>query len=119
MLGGMSVGAGCAFMVGLALTLGMAPAARAQVTGGLPRVWVSGHGTDQAGCGSVSAPCRSLQYAEEAVASPGEIDVLDPAGYGKVIINKSVGIINDGVGVTGVQADINCEIGRASCRERV
>ena len=47
------------------------------------RGWVSGHGVDQAGCGVPSAPCRSLQYAHDhAVNAGGEIDILDPAGYG-------------------------------------
>jgi hypothetical protein len=68
------------------------------------RVWVSGHGVDQAGCGSPAAPCRSLQYAHDAVAGGGEIDVLDPAGYGALTITKSVSIVNDGVGTAGVQA---------------
>lgn len=68
------------------------------------RAWVSGHGTDTAGCGAPTAPCRSLQYAHDTVAVGGEIDVLDPAGYGAVTITKSIRIVNDGVGVAGVQA---------------
>jgi len=34
----------------------------------------------------------------------GEIDVLDPAGYGTVTITKSVSIVNDGVGVAAIGA---------------
>ena len=69
------------------------------------RAWVSGHGVDRAGCGAPTAPCRSLQYAhDEVVAAGGEIDILDPAGYGAVAITKSVSIVNDGVGTAGVQA---------------
>jgi hypothetical protein len=72
---------------------------------GASRVWVSGHGVDQAGCGAPTAPCRSLQYAHDnAVNAGGEIDILDPAGYGAVTITKSVSIVNDGVGTAGVQS---------------
>ncbi len=66
------------------------------------RVWVSGHGVDQAGCGSPTSPCRSLQYAHDNIAPGGEIDILDPAGYGAITITKAVSIVNDG-GVAGVQ----------------
>jgi hypothetical protein len=69
------------------------------------RVWVSGHGADASGCGSPASPCRSFQYAlDNVVADGGEIDVLDPAGYGAISITKSVSIVNDGVGTAGVQA---------------
>jgi hypothetical protein len=71
---------------------------------GVNRIWVSGHGVDQAGCGAPTAPCRSLQYAHDNIASGGEIDILDPAGYGAVTISKAVSIVNDGVGTAGVQA---------------
>ena len=69
------------------------------------RAWVSGHGVDQADCGAPTAPCRSLQYAHDnAVTAGGEIDILDPAGYGALTITKAVSIVNDGVGTAGVQA---------------
>src|SRR5471032_3341743 len=69
------------------------------------RIWVSGHGVDQAGCGAPTAPCRSLQYAHDhIVAAGGEIDILDPAGYGAITITKAISIVNDGVGTAGVQA---------------
>jgi hypothetical protein len=83
------------------LLLGAAEPACATTT----RAWVSGHGVDQAGCGAPTSPCRSLQYAHDnIVAAGGEIDILDPAGYGAVTINKSISIVNDGVGTAGVQA---------------
>src|SRR5476651_1134614 len=69
------------------------------------RAWVSGHGTDAAGCGAPVNPCRSLQYVHDhIIAAGGEIDVLDPAGYGAIAITKAVSIVNDGVGTAGVQA---------------
>ena len=68
------------------------------------RAWVSGHGVDQAGCGAPASPCRSFQYAHDnIVAGGGEIDVLDPAGYGAITITKALSIVNDGVGTAGVQ----------------
>ncbi len=71
----------------------------------LNRAWVSGHGTDAAGCGAPTSPCRTFQYVhDDIIAAGGEIDVLDPAGYGAVTITKAVSIVNDGVGTAGVQA---------------
>jgi hypothetical protein len=69
------------------------------------RAWVSGHGTDAAGCGSAASPCRTFQYVHDNIVAPGgEIDVLDPAGYGAVTITKALSIINDGAGTAGVQS---------------
>jgi hypothetical protein len=71
---------------------------------GVSRAWVSGHGTDAAGCGAPTSPCRSLQYVVSNIIAPsGEIDILDPAGYGTVTIPFALSIINDGVGTAGVQ----------------
>src|SRR5471032_3273178 len=87
-----------------AFAFGLIPA-QSWAVGTANRVWVSGHGVDQAGCGAPAAPCRSLQYAHDnAVVAGGEIDILDPAGYGAVTITKSISIVNDGVGTAGVQA---------------
>src|SRR5450631_591018 len=85
----------------IAMALAAGTAAHAAAT----RVWVSGHGVDTAGCGAPTAPCRSLQYAHDhAVGAGGEIDILDPAGYGAITITKAISIVNDGVGTAGVQA---------------
>ena len=86
--------------IGAAMSLAFATQAYALNT----RTWISGHGIDQAGCGPIATPCRTLQYAHDNTTAKGEIDVLDPAGYGSVIIRKSIAIINDGVGVAGVLA---------------
>lgn len=84
----------------LALGLGAAPA----YAGTAGRAWVSGHGADAAGCGSPAAPCRSLQYVvTNVIAAGGEIDVLDPSGYGAVTIPFALSIVNDGAGTAGVQ----------------
>ncbi|GEM_PF-2194960 len=69
------------------------------------RAWVSGRGTDTAGCGAVASPCRTLQYVLNNIIAPkGEIDILDPAGYGSMTINFAVNVINTGVGTAGVLA---------------
>jgi hypothetical protein len=65
------------------------------------RTWVSGHGADSGACG-LAAPCRTFAFALSQTATGGEIDVLDPAGYGAMIITKAVSIVNDGVGTAGV-----------------
>src|SRR5450631_3110692 len=82
------------------LAIGLAAPAQALSN----RAWVSGHGTDTAACGSPASPCRTLQYVHDnIIAARGEIDILDPAGYGPVTITKALSIVNDGVGTAGVQ----------------
>ena len=68
------------------------------------RTWISGKGIDQAGCGPVASPCRTLQFAHDQTSAGGEINVLDPAGYGSITITKAINIVNEGVGVAGVLA---------------
>ena len=78
------------------------------------RTWISGKGVDQAGCGPAASPCRSLQYAHDQTSAGGEIDILDAAGYGSLVITKAISIVNDGAGLAGVLAaggraiEINC-----------
>jgi hypothetical protein len=71
--------------------------ANAQAT----RTWVSGVGDDANPC-SRTAPCKTFGGAISKTAAGGEINVLDPGGYGVVTINKSISIVNDGVGSAGV-----------------
>jgi hypothetical protein len=86
-----------------AISFGLAVSAAAAAPSA-NRAWVSGHGVDQAGCGAPASPCRSFQYAHDnIVAAGGEIDVLDPAGFGAITITKALSIVNDGVGTAGVQ----------------
>lgn len=63
-----------------------APAA-AQAT----RTWVSGVGDDANPC-SRTAPCKTFPGAISKTAAGGEIDCLDPGGFGTVIITKSITI---------------------------
>lgn len=67
------------------------------------RTWVSGKGVDQAGCGPIANPCRTLQYAHDNTSEGGEVDVLDSAGYGSLRIGKSISIVSDGA-LAGVLA---------------
>jgi hypothetical protein len=50
----------------------------------------------------VTAPCRTFAFAVTQTAAGGEIDVLDPAGYGMVTITKAISIVNDGAGAATI-----------------
>jgi len=63
------------------------------------RVFVAAQGSDNNPC-TFALPCRTFQHAHNAVAAGGEIDVLDPAGYGTLTITKSISI--QGHGFSGV-----------------
>ena len=64
-----------------------AAAAQAQAT----RTWVSGVGDDLNRC-SRTAPCKTFAGAISKTAINGEIDALDPGGFGAVTITKSMTI---------------------------
>jgi hypothetical protein len=66
-------------------TLAAASAAQAQAT----RTWVSGVGDDVNPC-SRTAPCKTFAGAISKTAVGGEIDALDPGGFGAVTITKSI-----------------------------
>jgi hypothetical protein len=61
--------------------------AHAQAT----RTWVSGVGDDVNPC-SRTAPCKTFAGAISKTAAGGEINILDPGGYGTVTITKSITI---------------------------
>jgi hypothetical protein len=65
--------------------------AHAQAT----RTWVSGVGDDANPC-SRTAPCKTFAGAISKTASAGEINVLDPGGFGAVTISKSMSIDGGG-----------------------
>jgi hypothetical protein len=62
------------------------------------RTWVSGVG-DDANPGSRTAPCKTFAGAISKTDNNGEIDCIDPGGFGAVTITKSVTI--DGTGTFG------------------
>lgn len=59
------------------------------------RTWVSGVG-DDANPGSRTAPCKTFAGAISKTAAGGEIDCLDPGGFGAVTITKSITIDGGG-----------------------
>jgi Right handed beta helix region len=73
-----------------ALVVGFSTAAHAQAT----RTWVSGVGDDANPC-SRTAPCKTFAGAISKTAPSGEINVLDPGGFGAVTITKSITIRSD------------------------
>jgi hypothetical protein len=79
-------------IAGVALCAVVASPAQALNT----RTWVSGTGSDSAGCGAISTPCRTLQFAHDNTSAGGEIDVHDSAGYGAVTINRAITILANG-----------------------
>jgi hypothetical protein len=93
-------------MISIAFAVGMTTAAHAQAT----RTWVSGVGDDVNPC-SRTAPCKTFAGAISKTADKGEIDVLDPGGFGVVTITKNMTI--DGAGTlagvlsTGSPAGVN------------
>jgi len=64
-----------------------ASVAHAQAT----RTWVSGVGDDVNPC-SRTAPCKTFAGAISKTAAGGEIDALDPGGFGGVTITKAITI---------------------------
>jgi hypothetical protein len=75
----------------VALSVLLTTGAHAQAT----RTWVSGVGDDVNPC-SRTAPCKTFAGAISKTAAGGEIDVLDPGGFGTVTITKSITIDGGG-----------------------
>lgn len=71
----------------LALAALWAAPASAQAT----RTWVSGVGDDANPC-SRTAPCKTFAGAISKTAGGGEINCLDPGGFGAVTITKAISI---------------------------
>ena len=71
--------------------------AQAQAT----RTWVSGVGDDANPC-SRTAPCKTFAGAISKTAPCGEIDALDPGGFGAVTITKAITIDGTAAGIAGV-----------------
>src|SRR6478735_7942647 len=74
------------------LSIGIATLASAQAT----RTWVSGVGDDANPC-SRTAPCKTFAGAISKTATGGEINCLDPAGFGGLTITKAIQVICDAV----------------------
>jgi hypothetical protein len=77
------------------------------------RTWVSGVGDDVNPC-SRTAPCKTWAGAISKTAVGGEIDALDPGGFGAVTITKSITLDGGGTfasilgaGTTGIIINLN------------
>ncbi len=82
--------------IAVAMLMGVAPAS-AQAT----RTWVSGVGDDANPC-SRTAPCKTFAGAISKTADCGEIDALDPGGFGALTITKGITIDGGGGQVASV-----------------
>jgi len=75
------------FWAVVSMALAGSAVANAQAT----RTWVSGVGDDANPC-SRTAPCKTFAGAISKTAPSGEIDCLDPGGFGAVTITKAITI---------------------------
>jgi hypothetical protein len=105
-----------AFLVG-ASAAGLSGMAQAQAT----RTWVSGVGDDVNPC-SRTAPCKTFAGAISKTAACGEINAIDPGGYGAVTITKPMTIDGGGTQasilaslVNGVVVNMNGVTSFAGC----
>src|SRR5579871_2382896 len=69
------------------LLLTIAVLGTAMMHGQATRTWVSGVGDDGNPC-SRTAPCKTFAGALAKTAAGGEIDALDPGGFGAVAIPR-------------------------------
>ncbi|HTT99126.1 MAG TPA: hypothetical protein VMF58_13840 [Rhizomicrobium sp.] len=85
----------CAAAIVAAVAL--ASPANAQAT----RTWISGVGDDVNPC-SRTAPCKTFAGAISKTAAGGEIDTLDPGGFGAVTVTKAITLADEGAGEAGI-----------------
>jgi hypothetical protein len=86
----------------VAFIFAVSSAAQAQAT----RTWVSGVGDDVNPC-SRTAPCKTFAGAISKTAANGEIDALDPGGFGTITITKSITIEGAGTNASILAAGTN------------
>ena len=97
-----------------AFAFACAAAAHAQAT----RTWVSGVGDDANPC-SRTAPCKTFAGAISKTAPSGEINVLDPGGFGAVTITKSITIRSDHIQAGVLVSGTNGIVVSAAATDRV
>jgi hypothetical protein len=100
--------------VALGLVLVTATSVGAQAT----RTWVSGVGDDANPC-SRTAPCKTFAGAISKTAPHGEIDALDPGGFGAVTITQSVIIDGSGTFASVLVAGTNAIVVQAAPTDTV
>src|SRR5713101_4040280 len=96
------------------LIAGISLGANAQAS----RTWVSGVGDDVNPC-SRTAPCKTFAGAISKTAAGGEIDVLDPGGFGAVTITKSITIRSDHIEAGVLVSGTNGIVVQAGPNDRV
>jgi hypothetical protein len=67
------------------------------------RTWISGVGDDANPC-SRTAPCKTFAGAISKTAAGGEIDALDPGGFGALTITKAITLDGGGGQVASILA---------------
>jgi hypothetical protein len=82
------------------------------------RTWVSGVGDDANPCAR-TAPCKTFAGAISKTAPGGEIDCLDPGGFGAVTITKAITIDCTGTFGSVLVAGTNAIIVSAGANDRV
>jgi hypothetical protein len=82
------------------------------------RTWVSGVGDDVNPC-SRTAPCKTFAGAISKTAAGGEINVLDPGGFGGVTITKSLTIKAEGITAGVVVSGTNAIVINAGVNDKV
>jgi len=103
-----------ALLCGVGALLAPMTPAHAQAT----RTWVSGVGDDANPC-SRTAPCKTFAGAISKTAPAGEINVLDPGGFGAVTITKSITIRADHVEAGVLVSGTNGIVVSAAATDRV
>jgi hypothetical protein len=82
-------------------TIFLALLAAVPATAQATRTWISGVGDDVNPC-SRTAPCKTFAGAISKTAAGGEIDALDPGGFGGVTVTKAITLAAEGAGEGGV-----------------
>jgi hypothetical protein len=82
------------------------------------RTWVSGVGDDANPC-SRTAPCKTFAGAISKTAAGGEINAIDPGGFGAVTITKSITIKAEGISAGVLVSGTNAIIINAAATDKV
>jgi hypothetical protein len=90
------------FLIVVAGSASLATPAFAQAT----RTWVSGVGDDVNPC-SRTAPCKTFAGAISKTAANGEINAIDPGGFGSLTITKSITVDGNGAHASILSANTN------------
>jgi hypothetical protein len=82
------------------------------------RTWVSGVGDDANPC-SRTAPCKTFAGAISKTAAGGEINIIDPGGFGGVTITKSITIRGRGGTAGALVSGTNAIVINAAATDKV